>query len=232
MIAQLLKYQEIDEKLRAIETEISQSEERKKFGQAIKFLDTAPEKLDKLDSRAGELCKIVDELSEKYKELGENINEYNGMIEISKDIEVVNYYKKNAAKLYEHLKDLKNNINSVIEEIAFINDNFEKMKGQTIAMQRQYKEYKQKYNELKETKENDMKKITAELAKASKGISPELMEKYKLKRQDKIFPILYEVNDKKCTQCGMELSISELSKLGNDRIIECENCRRLIYIKE
>jgi len=232
MIEKLIKYQEIDEKLRVIEQEISHSDERLKYGQSVKFLENAPEKLDKLDSRAGELYKIVGQLTDKYKELDENVNEYNGIIEISKDIEVINFYKKNASKLYEQIKELKSSINTVVEEISIINENFEKMKNQTILMQRQYKEYKQKYSELKSQKESDIKKIETALQKASKGITPELLEKYKQKRKDKIFPILYEVNGKRCSQCGMELSLSELSNLDRDKIIECENCRRLIYTKE
>jgi predicted nucleic acid-binding Zn-ribbon protein len=232
MIEQLIKYQEIDEKLRTVEQELIHSEERIKLGHAMKFLDTAPEKLDKLDSRAGELYNIVGELTEKYKELDENVTEYNGLIETSQDIEGINFYKKSASKLYEQIKELKNNIHNVLEELAEINDSFDKMKNQTILMQRQYKEYKLKYAELKEAKESEIKKIEAQLQKTSKGISVEFLEKYKQKRHDKMFPILYEVNGKRCSQCGMELSLSELSHLSSEKIIECENCRRLIYIKE
>jgi predicted nucleic acid-binding Zn-ribbon protein len=147
-------------------------------------------------------------------------------------IEVINYYKKNASKLYEQIKDLKQNINNVLEEIASINENFRKMKNETIQMQKQYKEYKQKYEELKDSRETDMKGVEKELVKASKGIPVGLMEKYKQKRNDKMFPVLYEVNGKRCSQCGMELSLSELNNLGKEKIIECENCRRLIYTKE
>jgi len=232
MIEKLIKYQEIDEKLRAIEQELIHSEERSKLGQAMKFLDTAPEKLEKIDTRAGELYSIVGEFTTKYKELEDNISEYNGNIEKSEEIEVINFYKKSASKLYEQIKDLKNNINNILEELAEVNDSFDKMKNQTILMQRQYKEFKQKYSDLKVTKEDQMKKIEADLLKVSKGISVTLMEKYKQKRQDKMFPILYEVNGKRCSQCGMEFSLSELSNLSNEKVIECENCRRLIYTKE
>ena len=46
MIDELLKYQEADGKLRAIEQEIAATDERKKYMAARKFLEKAPEKLE------------------------------------------------------------------------------------------------------------------------------------------------------------------------------------------
>ena len=45
MIDELLKYQEADGRLRAVEREISSTEEHKKYMTALKFLKKAPEKL-------------------------------------------------------------------------------------------------------------------------------------------------------------------------------------------
>ncbi len=52
MIDELLKYQEADGKLRAIEQEIASTDERKKYVVARKFLEKAPEKLDALGKAA------------------------------------------------------------------------------------------------------------------------------------------------------------------------------------
>ena len=76
MIQELLQYQETDGKLKAIEQELSTSEERKKYMTARKFLEKAPEKLDALDAKANELKHIFDQLVAKYKEIEDTIQEY------------------------------------------------------------------------------------------------------------------------------------------------------------
>ena len=63
-----------------------------------------------------------------------------------------------------------------------------------------------------------------------KDIPAEIMQKYKEKRKDKHFPIVYRINDRHCSACGTELSMAQLYKLEKeDELIECENCRRLIF---
>ena len=56
-----------------------------------------------------------------------------------------------------------------------------------------------------------------------------LMEKYLKKRADKLFPIFVPLNGKVCGACNMELATSEISKINNGEIIECEFCRKLLY---
>ena len=66
MIDELLKYQEADGKLRAIEQEISATDERKKYMTARKFLEKEPEKLEALDAKAVESEHVFDLLGKKY----------------------------------------------------------------------------------------------------------------------------------------------------------------------
>lgn len=228
MLEKLLNYQEVDGKLRAIEQELSKSEERNKFALAKKFLEGAPEQLDKLDSRAGELLRLSEEMDSLYKALEAEIKEFESL-DLGEDLDGLGYYKKNALKLGDKIKDLKYKINSIKEETAQVAEQFDKKKRQTILMQRQYNEFGVKYRELKESKKGEEAAVKKELEAAEKGISPDLIAKYKAKRQDKIYPVVYPLSDKRCGQCGMELSLKELSRFGAETLIECENCRRLLY---
>ena len=71
MIDELLKYQEADGKLRAIEQEIASTDERKKYMTARKFLEKAPEKLEALDARAAEFKLLFERLEKKYAEIAD-----------------------------------------------------------------------------------------------------------------------------------------------------------------
>lgn len=73
---ELLEYQKVDAELRKIEQEISQSDERKKYVQAKKFMETAAEKLEAMDARACELKEMAIRLTFNYQELNKAILEY------------------------------------------------------------------------------------------------------------------------------------------------------------
>ena len=61
-LKELLEYQKVDGELRKIEQEIAGSEERKKYMQAKKFMESAREKLEAQDKRAVEFKAMRDRL--------------------------------------------------------------------------------------------------------------------------------------------------------------------------
>ena len=177
MIQELLQYQETDGKLKAIEQELSTSEERKKYMTARKFLEKAPEKLDALDAKANELKHIFDQLVAKYKEIEDTIQEYANVDEMVEQGADLSFYKKNASQIMESVKALRAEIAKLESRIEAAKTEYATAKKQTIAMQKQYKEYKVKYAELKDSRAAEMKSIEGELSKIAKKIPAELLEK-------------------------------------------------------
>lgn len=230
MIDELLKYQEADGKLRAIEQEIASTDERKKYVVARKFLEKAPEKLDALDARATEFRRMFEQLEKKYKEIADTIKDYENLDEmVDEQGGDVTFYKKSAAQISDNLKNLKAEINKLIAQIEKTAAEYAEAKQQTIAMQRQYKEYKEKYAAIKDARKDELSAAEKELAAAGKHVPADVLEKYNSKRKEKLYPVLCEVNGNRCSQCGMELSIAEQSKLNEGKFVECDSCRRILF---
>ncbi len=229
MIKELVKYQETDGKLIAIEKEIAASEERKKYMTARKFLEKAPEKLEALDARAAELVHILELLIKKYNEIAETIKEFENLDEMVEQGAEVSFYKKNASQIMDSLKALKADINKLSLRIEEAKAEYAAAKKQTIAAQKQYKEYKVKYTEIKDKRAEEIQTIENELATLAKNIPADMLAKYNAKRKEKLFPIICSVSGNRCPQCGMELSIAEISKLSDGTVIECDNCHRILF---
>ena len=124
---------------------------------------------------------------------------------------------------------------ALTEDINAVLRSYQKLKVNTKAMQAQYKEFKVKYDELKTGREEERKAIESKLAALEKSVDGALMEKYKAKRKDKMFPILFEAKGEKSNMCGkclMEISMADVNKLKGGEVIECDNCRCLIYKKD
>lgn len=225
----LLNYQEVDSKLRKIEQEIAFSEEKKKYFQARKFLEGASDKLDAMDARAVELRRIAQVLTKKFIEMNDILKDFSHVDELLEGGADISFYVKNAQALSDGMRALKADINTLIDKINATAEEYKKLKAQTIKMQKQYNEYKEKYAALKDAKKEETAAILKELASIEKDISPEMMNRYKMKRKENTFPILCSLKNERCSVCGMELPLASRSKLSGGNVIECDNCHRMIY---
>ncbi len=232
MIEQLLKYQDVDAGLRKIETELAGSEARKKAVSAKKYLESVDEMVNKLDVKAAELAHIYENMQEESKVLSEQREEFIGALENAEDENALNYLAKKADELYAKVKNLSQEAGRVADAMQAVYKEYAGIRGNIKAAQAQYTENGKIYNELKASKQDERNRIEGELKELEKDVDPQLMERYKVKRAGKIFPIIYEVNGNVCGACNMELPTSVLAGLKNGDVIECDQCGRLLYLKK
>ncbi len=229
MTDKMLAYQETDKKLKEIETVLSTSDARKQSYVAYKYISGVGDQIAKLDKKAEglnakyqELASAQKEFSEEIKVIGSDISAIKSESEASFMIKKVDELTANLKKTETELLSLQTAINSVKEE-------YDQIKINTKKAQESYKIGNAAYNELKDKYKDEIAKINAELDELKKGIDENLLKSYLEKRKDKAFPILVPVNGNRCSACGMELSMKDASDLESGKVIECENCRRLLY---
>lgn len=232
MVKELLTYQEEDALLRAIEQDLQGSEERKKTAQARKFLEGVDENLAALKKKAKDLAGLYESIAAAHKDLGETLKEIAGATESCEDENAASYLQKKADELAGKMNALHNQAAALTDEMNAVLKSYQKLRANTKAAQAQYKEYKAKYDELKGGKEAERKAIEGRLAEIEKTVDAALMAKYKAKRKDKMFPVLFEAKGNMCGKCLMEISMADINKLKGGEIIECDNCRCLMYKKD
>lgn len=229
MVEKLLKYQQEDSKLLAIEKEAANSDERKNYTQAKNFLTKAPEKLTGLDAKARELTALLGELNKKYEEISETLNDFDNVDELVDGGADISFYKKNVLQITERLRSIKAEVAALSKSIKDADEEYQSMKKKTISVQKQYAEYSEIYKKYKESKLEEMNAVKKELAKLEKDIDPEVMRRYQIKRSERIFPILCAVKDGRCSKCGTELTLIGKEKISGGSVTECDNCHRFLY---
>jgi predicted nucleic acid-binding Zn-ribbon protein len=225
----ILNYQDVDRELYAIERELSASEERKEYVKMKKFLEAAPEKLDALEAKATALKLESVGLNEQYAKAEETLKDFDSLDELLESGADVAFYKKKAQSVMEQLKKLKAELSSLTASVNATSEEYQKLKKQVIAAQKLFKTASEKYNALKATKEGARKEIEEKLAVIEKGVSSEILEKYKNKRKERIFPVIGKLFDKRCPFCSMEPPLAAVNKLTGGETIECDSCHRIIY---
>lgn len=229
-IERLLAYQEEDAKLNEIERKLGESEARKKGLEAQRFLKSVGETLSGMEAKAQELCANYDNCEKELEALKEDNAEFDLIAQKVEDNKEISYLKTKASELGRELNELYGKVMKIKQEMRDLAVVYGKLRKETGAYQEQYKSSGEEYGKLKNSLEPERKQIEEKLAGLEKDVLPELMKKYKEKRKDKHFPIVYQVDGKHCAYCQTELSLLQLDKLKEDgTVIECENCRRLIF---
>ena len=228
-IENLLKYQDEDSKLIKIEQEAANSEERKNYTQTKSFLTKAPEKLDAMDAKALEMNAMLDKLNKKYEEIEETLKDLENLDELVEEGADISFYKKNVTQISDKLKSIKLEINALIKAIKEADEEYKALKKKVIAAQNQYAEYSAAYSEYKKVKMAEMDEIKAVLKELAKAINPEVLNSYQIKRSERIFPIICEVKDNRCSKCRTELSIVGKEKIASGEVTECEYCHRFLF---
>lgn len=230
MLQAIMKYQEIDRKLFKLESELAESEERKKYAKLRKFLKTAPEKLDALDVKAVGLTTELSNLVKKYEQVSATLSEFDHLEELVGGGADVSFYKKKVQSIVDALKKIKSDITELEATVKETADEYQKLKKQVISAQKQYAEAEENYKAVEASKKDEKDAILAELAQAEKAVSPELLARYKTKRKEKLFPVVGELYSGRCPFCSMEPPLVAKSNLTQG--IECDHCHRIIFEKQ
>ncbi len=230
VIDKILVYQEEDKKLFEIEKGLSGSGARKRGVEAQRFLRSVSDTLAGLEAKSQELRRSYELALKTLDKLKEDNAEFSDIADKASDEKELAYLKTKANELVKALSDLSFKVQRIKQEMNELAVNYGRLKKDTVAYQAVFKKAGEEYGALKEQAAPKRKEIEKNLEKLEKDIPIELMQKYKEKRKDKHFPIVYRISDKHCSACGTELSMAQLYKLDKaDELIECENCRRLIF---
>lgn len=227
----ILKYQEVDAKLYKIERELAGSEERKEYAKVKKFLEGAPEKLDALEVKAKALRAEGEKLTENYATLEETLKDFEHLDELVTEGADIAFYKKKAQSIVEKLKKIKADLNNLFANIKATDEEYKKLKKQVLSLEKKAPEVQKAYKELKASREGEKQPLETELSALAKDISAEMLEIYKTKRKEKIFPVVGQIVGNRCPYCSMDLPIAARNKLSGGGWIECENhiCNRILF---
>lgn len=225
---EILKYQELDSKIRKLELELASSKNRKGATEMQQYLKDGQAKLIKLEGVAENLSKQYEKAVSLYKEFIEKIEK------LAKSIDELDNGKStdldNILNNYINTSEtLENNINALAGKLSAANKEVEVLMNNAKKAKHNLEIFKTNYGKEREKFEPEIIKLKEELVKQKTKVSPSLLSKYLTKAEGKLFPIYVQEAKGRCSGCRMEISASKLSALNSGSAIECENCGRFIY---
>lgn len=225
---ELLKFQNIDAELRKVSAGLFSSQNRKKANEMQQYLKDIQNKLFSLDENAGLVASQVEKVKQEYNDIVlkiENVLKANAA-----SSEELERSENEVVRLSERLSKIEKDLNNLQTKLVLINKDFEALMKNAKTARGNLNYYKQEYNKQKAQFEPQIEKLKAELEEQKKKVKPELLQKYYAKAEGKIFPIFVPLKDNRCGGCRMEVPAGKIKDLQTKKIIECENCGRIIYL--
>ncbi len=230
MLEEILKYQKKDGELLKIEKAISESKAKQVVNQMVEIVKNAQQKLKTIEKDSE---KLLTEF-EKLNQAAQNQN-----AELEKLVK-----QKLESQTENDLKDIEKKIKDITTNILILQKNskklaskieqaikdFEQTRNEGVVAKQKHQKGMLAYTKLVEEGNEKTEKLKTDLLALEKKIDPKLLAKYKTMREDKKFPVFVPLLNNSCGGCAMELAMSKKHILEEKGILECENCRRIIYI--
>ena len=230
----LLAYQETDIEKQQIEAAIRSTANRQKLNKLAKYIkqqqavlvklnedmETFSAALAKMNTQYQAILKRLDLETSEYETLkGDEECTSEEMTEFRQDIEKLH---REIVRLEKEIKQLFQNLDGAVSE-------YQKTRQQGVKAKKEYDQLKVVCQKEKDDASIDMLALDKKMEEQEKRVSPALMARYKRVRLHHAVPLV-EVRDGKCSGCNMGLPSLAIRRLvGENMILECENCGRLLY---
>ena len=230
MFENIIEYQRLDGKILSIKRDMEKNEAKITLNKVVALVKDAQTKLIELENKAKATILDFDKCQAEY-ELS-----YNELVNLTKEDvsslteEQANVQLERINKLANTLSQLERALSMQAENVGAIIKNFEICRSNIMNYKQKYKETKEKVDALQKDLVPQVEQIKKQMQELEKQIDANLLAKYKHLRQDKIFPVFVPLNNNACGGCSMALPSALMTKLKENGYLECEQCRRFIYI--
>ena len=232
MIKEILEYQKLDAKLVSIEKEIANSPAKQTANKMVEYVKAAQQTLVGLEQNASQLIAEYEKLNAQYQSISKQVEKLTKQKYENFDEDQLRENANIVTQMNSVILNIERSISVLSEKISKIMRDFDKTKEQAKTAKMKFEQNKNEYNKLVETKQADIEKLKQELIRVEKTVNKDMLKRYKDLRGDNKFPIFVPLVNESCGGCMMNMPRARLDKLKADKILECENCHRMIYLPE
>ena len=230
----LWRYQQADQKVEQLERELKTTPARKSFFRARKTLLEQQDRLATMDHAAQVGRSRVEGIEKEYDSLSKACKKLEDIFEKSpKDaLQSVDQLLADYNFLQQKISSLRRELTNIMESVDRSERSLEEIRTIVMEARKNYNHFKDIINaELKEATPQ-LESLRAAAQEVAKDVDPELLKKYQAIKSNKIVPMALIKGDQ-CGGCNISLpSLVVNSVREGQKLIECENCGRILYIPQ
>ena len=230
----LLAYQDVDLEKQQIESSVRSTPNRQKLNKLAKYIKQQQAVLTKLNEDMETFSAALMQIQTQQKAIEKRMELESSEFETLKGdeectSEEMTEFRQDVEKLHREIVRLEKEIKQLFQNLDNAVSEYQKTRQQGVKAKKEYDQLKVVCQKEKDDASIDMLALDKKMEELEKKVSPSLMNRYKRVRQHHNMPVV-EVRDGKCSGCNMGLPSLAIRRLvGEDMILECENCGRLLY---
>ena len=152
---------------------------------------------------------------------------FSGSVTNAKEVEAYETQKKSLAKQKEANED---RLLSVWDDVALAEKDLKKEQATLDTQTATFDEWKRKAVIFKGQLEAKYRELSEKRPSALQGIDPILIAKYEAsKKQHHGIGVAIVTKQQTCEECGTKVSDKSIESIKDDRIVNCEECHRILY---
>mgnify|MGYP000514842615 FL=1 len=231
---QLWQFMQVDMEADRFENKMRQSENRQKLLKQRTFLMDQQTNMKKLESEIAVMQDRLEAIRDEADRLDKLLAAAAAEIEANPPATA-----EDADKRAESVQKLVDSLSRYEQELLKLRKDSETKDRQQKEIRVRAAKTKIEYDQLKQVYDTEFKKdsaqlqkLRADIEKEAAKVEPKLLERYHSIKQH-CTPPMARLIDGQCSGCFMSLPSATLLELkeGN-RIVECDNCGRILYIEE
>ena len=232
-LEKLWQFMQVDMEADRFEAKIRQSEKRQKLLKQRNFLMDQQNNMKKLESDVAAMTDRLEAVRDDAERLQKVLT---GLMEELESNPPTSEEEANARM--EPVQKLMDNLTRYEQELSKMRKDAEVKDRQQREIRVRAAKTKQEFDQLKQEYDVEFKQDTTTLKEMrarteqeSRKIDPQMLEKYRTIKQH-CTPPMAKLIDGQCSGCFMSLPNATLLELKeNQKIVECDNCGRIIYME-
>lgn len=232
-MSSIIEFQKLEEDLIKLQKEISNNPDKKNAQEMKSFVMESQKKSASLDREAKSLIEELEKLTEVQAKGIALVEKFNLQNVEGLSLEELKELDSKIRQAQKHLNELDNRLRANNEKIKKVLQDFNDNKKRSAIARQKHAESKTNFDEFYKQKQPKLDEIKNKMIEMQSKLDSADFAKYKALRQDNIFPVYVPlIQDSRCGGCRIELPSNNLERLKKLGKLECEQCRRIIYVKK
>jgi len=230
----LYEYQQQEINYDKLLRRISEVEENEKIKRLKDEYSRLKNEYGSLSTQRTEIEKEITQRKISYKKLQESKTNYEKLmytpeINSMKKLETL---KKQIEDIEKNMSKEKDNILELEKALIEVDDNILSIKKKSAFIKKKYETAKEENQQILNFLTKEKSNIEELLKELKKGIDDSIYNEY-MKMKKRLNNPISEINDRKCSGCGMEVPAMDYECVKTGNAMRCQSCgRMLVYIKK
>ena len=233
-LKELWEYQQVDIEYNRFETEMRNDPDRLQLLKHRKEWEDQQKAIERVESDVAVIADRLEAVEDEYKRLSAQLAEQKEKYEQlpPDDLEAAAEALKQVNRTLELLSRYEDELKKLSHDAEARNRQQREIRVCAARIREEYTRLKTEYDRKFQPQKQKLDELRARVEREASHVDPQLLRRYR-EIAKHCFPPMARLNGDKCVGCNMSLPSGVMRDLrAGDRLVECDNCGRIIYIPD